>query len=211
VTVVALTGGIAAGKTTVTDVLRARGVAVVDADVLAREAVAKGSPTVDAIVRAFGGDVLDDDGSLDRPSLAQKVFDDRQAREVLNAIVHPEVNRLSHEAFAAHERQNPDVPLVYAVPLLVESGRTNEFDAVVVVHAPRDIRIARLIEARGMTLEEAMARADAQATDEERLAAADCVLDSSRSLEDTRVASEALADALWSVWPDVSELPTRLP
>jgi dephospho-CoA kinase len=211
VTVVALTGGIAAGKTTVTDVLRARGVDVVDADVLAREAVAKGSPALEAIVNAFGAGVLDDEGSLDRTQLAQKVFADSQAREVLNAIVHPEVHRLSHEAFAAHERENPDVPLVYAVPLLVESSRTNEFDAIVVVHAPRELRIARLVETRGMTPEEATARVDAQASDEERLAAAGSVLDSSRSLEDTRVASEALADALWSVWPDVSKLPTRLP
>jgi dephospho-CoA kinase len=211
VTVVALTGGIAAGKTTVTDVLTARGVAVVDADVLAREAVTQGSPALQTIVKAFGAGVLDADGSLDRTQLARKVFADSQAREVLNAIVHPEVHRLSHEAFAAHERDYPDVPLVYAVPLLVESGRTNEFDAIVVVHAPRESRIARLVETREMAPEEATARVDAQASDKERLSTADCVLDSSRSLNDTRVASEALADALWSVWPDVSKLPTRLP
>ena len=210
-TVVALTGGIAAGKTTVTDVLTARGVAVVDADVLARNAVGKGSRALEALVAAFGADVLDSEGSLDRAQLAQRVFSNDHARKTLNGIVHPEVHRLSHQAFDAHAREHPDVPLVYAVPLVVESGRTNEFDAIVVVHTPRELRIRRLIESRGMNPDEASERVDAQASDEERLSIADCVLDSSQSLEDTRLASHALADALWAVWPDVSRLPTRLP
>lgn len=210
-TVVALTGGIAAGKTTVTDVLTARGVAVVDADVLARNAVAKGSHALEALVAAFGADILDSEGWLDRARLGQRVFSDAEAREILNGIVHPEVHRLSHEAFDTHAHEHPEIPIVYAVPLVVESGRTDEFDAIVVVHTPRELRIQRLIESRGMSSDEARERVDAQASDEERLGIADCVLDSSRSLEDTRLASHALADALWAVWPDVSRLPTRLP
>jgi len=206
VTVVALTGGIAAGKTTVTDVLRAHGIAVVDADVLARDAVAPGSPGLAGIVEAFGPEILSDDGQLDRAHLAEKVFDDSEARERLNRIVHPEVHRLSTEAFAAHEREHPDVPLVYAVPLLVESGRVDEFDAVVVVHTPREERITRLVEHRGMALVEATARVDAQSTDAERLEAADCVLDSAHSATHTQQAAEALAEALWATWPHVENL-----
>jgi len=207
VTVVALTGGIAAGKTTVTDVLRSHGIAVVDADILARDAVAPGSPGLARIVEGFGSEVLSDDRQLDRALLAQKVFDDRDARERLNHIVHPEVHRLSTEAFAAHEREHPDVPLVYAVPLLVESGRVDEFDAVVVVHTPREERISRLVEHRGMALAEATVRVDAQATDAERLGAADCVLDAAHSTVHTQQAAEALADALWTTWPHVERLP----
>jgi dephospho-CoA kinase len=206
VTVVALTGGIAAGKTTVTDVLRSHGIAVVDADILARDAVAPGSPGLARIVEGFGSEVLSDDGQLDRALLAQKVFDDGDARERLNRIVHPEVHRLSIEAFAAHERKHPDVPLVYAVPLLVESGRVDEFDAVVVVHTPREERISRLVEHRGMALAEATARVDAQATDAERLGAADVVLDAAHSAVHTQQAAEALADALWTTWPHVERL-----
>jgi dephospho-CoA kinase len=207
VTVVALTGGIAAGKTTVTDVLGSHGIAVVDADVLARDAVAPGSAGLALIVEAFGPEILSDGGQLDRALLAQKVFGDSKARERLNHIVHPEVHRLSTEVFSAHEREHPDVPLVYAVPLLVESGRTDEFDAVVVVHTPREERISRLVEHRGMALAEATARVDAQATDAERLEAADCVLNAAHSAVDTQQAAEALADALWATWPHVERLP----
>jgi len=211
VTVVALTGGIAAGKTTVTDVLRERGIAIVDADVLARDAVAPGSPGLSRVVEALGPGILTEGGELDRAALGQKVFGDHDARERLNQIVHPEVHRLSHEAFRAHEEAHPEVPLVYAVPLLVESGRSDEFDAVVVVHTPRDERIQRLVEHRGMDLSEATTRVDAQANDEQRLEAADCVLDSAQSQAHTERSAQALADALWSVWPHVERLPRSFP
>ena len=210
-TVVALTGGIAAGKTTVTDVLRERGIAIVDADVLARDAVAPGSPGLSRVVEALGPGILTEGGELDRAALGQKVFGDHDARERLNQIVHPEVHRFSHEAFRAHEEAHPEVPLVYAVPLLVESGRSDEFDAVVVVHTPRDERIQRLVEHRGMDLSEATTRVDAQANDEQRLEAADCVLDSAQSQAHTEKSAQALADALWSVWPHVERLPRSFP
>lgn len=210
-TVVALTGGIASGKTTVTESLTAQGIAVVDADVLAREAVAPGSPGLAEVVATFGSAVLDSEGALDRTALAAVVFGDREARERLNAIVHPEVHRLSTELFQQHQAEHPDTPLVYAVPLLVESGRDHEFDAVVVVHAPRDERVNRLVSHRGMSEEDATARVDAQASDEERLAVADCVLDASVSPTHTQEGARLLAEALWQRWPDVSSLPTRLP
>lgn len=209
-TVVALTGGIAAGKTTVTDVFRAKGIAVVDADVIAREAVAPGTPALTEVVKRFGTDVLHQDGSLNRQALGELVFGDDQARADLNAIVHPEVWRLSREQFAAHETTHPNVPLVYAVPLLAESGRTDEFDAVIVVEAPASQRIARLVESRGMSQEEAQSRVDAQVSDEARREIADVVLDSSVSTEETAKSAAALADALISAWPDeLNSLPTR--
>lgn len=209
-TVVALTGGIAAGKTTVTDVFRAKGIAVVDADVIAREAVAPGTPALTEVVKRFGTDVLHQDGSLNRQALGELVFGDDQARADLNAIVHPEVWRLSREQFAAHETTHPNVPLVYAVPLLAESGRTDEFDAVIVVEAPASQRVARLVESRGMSQEEAQSRVDAQVSDEARREIADVVLDSSVSTEETAKSAAALADALISAWPDeLNSLPTR--
>lgn len=210
-TVVALTGGIASGKTTVTESLTAEGIRVVDADVLAREAVEPGSPGLAAIISTFGPSIQTTDGGLDRKALAALIFEDQDARERLNAIVHPEVHRLSTERFAQHHREHPDTPLVYAVPLLVESGRVDEFDAVVVVHAPREQRIARLVGDRGLSEQEAIQRVDAQASDDEREAVADCLLDASISPEHTREGARLLAKALWEHWPDVSSLPKRLP
>jgi dephospho-CoA kinase len=211
VTVVALTGGIASGKTTVTESLTAEGLRVVDADVLAREAVEPGSPGLEAIIAAFGPSILGADRALDRNALAALIFEDPGARERLNAIVHPEVHRLSTEQFAQHRREHPDTPLVYAVPLLVESGRVDEFDAVVVVHAPREQRIARLVSDRGLSHQEAVQRVDAQASDAERETVADCLLDASISPDHTREGARVLAKALWEHWPDVGSLPKRLP
>jgi dephospho-CoA kinase len=210
VTVVALTGGIAAGKTTVTDVFRAKGITVVDADLIAREAVAPGTPALTSVVKRFGTDVLHQDGSLDRAALAEVAFSDEQARADLNAIVHPEVWRLSNERFRAHAVEHPDVPIVYAVPLLAESGRTNEFDAIIVVDAPASQRVARLIESRNMSAEEAQSRVDSQASDDDRRRIADIVLDSSVSVESTVAAASALADALIAAWPKgLSTIATR--
>ena len=210
-TVVALTGGIASGKTTVTEALTGEGIAVVDADLLAREAVGAGTHGFERIVESFGESVIGADGELDRKALGEVVFSDTQARELLNSIVHPEVQRLSSERFATHQAEHPDIPMVYAVPLLIESGRTEEFGAVVVVDAPREQRIERLVTHRGMSVEEASQRVDAQATDEERRSVADCLIDASVSLDHTREAGQLLAQALWECWPQVERLPTRLP
>ncbi len=209
-TVVALTGGIAAGKTTVTDVFRAKGITVIDADLIAREAVAPGTPALTEVVKRFGAEVLHQDGSLDRQALAEVVFGDDQARADLNAIVHPEVWRLSREQFATHETQHPSVPLVYAVPLLAESGRTEEFDAVIVIDAPASQRVSRLVEYRNMGEDEARSRVSAQVSDEVRRKIADVVLDSSVSPEETAKSAADLADALVAAWPnELNSLPTR--
>jgi dephospho-CoA kinase len=183
---VALTGGIAAGKSTVARMFADCGATIVDADGLAREAVAVGSQGLVAVVKEFGPQVLTPDGALDRPALGKLVFDDESARRRLEAIVHPEVARLSAEAFATAAQQNPGGLIIYDVPLLVEAGRKAEFDAVVVVEASDDERRKRLQNERGLTAREAASRLAAQATNEQRRAIADFVVSTENSLDETR-------------------------
>lgn len=191
-----LTGGIAAGKSVVLARLAELGAVVIDADLLARDAVAPGSAGLRAVVEAFGPGVLADDGSLDRAALGDIVFADADARHRLNAIVHPEVRRLGDERIASAAAVDPDVRIVYDIPLLVESGpaRAAGFDAVVVVTAPEQERVRRMTEDRGMSEVEARRRIAAQATDAQRLAIADHVIDNGGPIE----ATVAQVDALWA-------------
>ncbi|WP_317228629.1 dephospho-CoA kinase [Clavibacter sp. MX14-G9D] len=191
---IGLTGGIAAGKTVVADRLAELGAVRIDADRLAREVVEPGTPALAEIARRFGPDVIAADGSLDRPALGAVVFRDPDARRDLEAITHPAVRALSARRMAEAEERDPDAVVVYDIPLLVESGRVDEFDRIVVVHAPREERIRRLVELRGMPAEEAERRIAAQATDAERLAVADDVVDSGVSLASTL----AQTDRLWA-------------
>jgi dephospho-CoA kinase len=188
---VGLTGGIGSGKSEVARLLAAHGAVVVDSDALAREVVAPGTPGLAAVVAAFGPGVLAPDGGLDRPALAALVFADPAARERLNAIVHPLV------AAAAAERTAGvpgDAVVVHDVPLLVEAGLAGGFDVVVVVDAPEDVRLARLTGRRGMSPEDASARMRAQATREERLAAAGHVIANDGTLQDLA----ERVDTLWA-------------
>ncbi len=191
--VIGLTGGIAAGKSVVSARLAALGAVVIDADLLAREAVAAGSPGLAAIGRRFGDAVLAPDGSLDRAALGALVFSDPGARADLNGIVHPEVQRLYRERLARLEADDPESIVVYDVPLLVEARSTEEFAIVVVVHAPAEQRVERLVALRGMDRASAQERVAAQASDEERLAAADVVIDTSGTMAHTL----EQVDALW--------------
>ncbi len=191
--VIGLTGGIAAGKSTVARRLAERGAVVIDADALARAAVNAGSAGLQAVRTRFGDAVIAPDGSLDRAALGQIVFADESARTDLNAIVHPEVARLYHERLAEIERTHPDAIVVYDVPLLVEARSADEFELVVVAHAPADVRIERLVTLRGVDRASAERRIAAQATDDERLAIADVVIDTSGTIEST----EQQTDALW--------------
>ncbi|HEV7875752.1 MAG TPA: dephospho-CoA kinase [Nocardioides sp.] len=186
---IGLTGGIGAGKSTVSALLAARGAVIVDADTIAREVVEPGTPGLAAVVEAFGPDVLASDGSLDRPALAAVVFADPEARARLDAIVHPLVRVRATELAAAAA---PDAVVVNDVPLLVETGQAGAYDLVVVVEADLDARIARLVE-RGLTAEDARARMAAQATDEQRRALADVVLDNSGAPAEL----EAQVDRFW--------------
>lgn len=190
---VALTGGIASGKSFVARRLAEHGAVIVDADQVAREVVEPGEPALAQIVEAFGPGVLAPDGSLDRAALGAIVFADPEKRRALNAITHPAVLRRSHERFAAAGAADPRAIVVYDIPLLVEAGRADEFDLVVVVSAAPETRVERMIELRGMTREEAEGRIRSQATEAERLAIADVVIDADGTPEETL----AQTDALW--------------
>jgi dephospho-CoA kinase len=196
VRIIGLTGGIAAGKSTVSARWAAHGAVVVDADRLAREAVAPGSPGLARVAERFGPGVIAADGSLDRPALGAIVFADAGARKDLEAITHPEVWRLAQLEFDAAAAAEPDAVVVYDVPLLAEArqSRPLRFDAVVVVDAPAEQRIERLVEHRGMAHDEAVRRVAAQASDAERLALADHVVDATGTLDDT-IRS---ADSVWA-------------
>lgn len=182
---VGLTGGIGAGKSAVSDVLRECGALVIDADRLAREVVEPGTPALQAIRSEFGGQVLRPDGALDRPALAAVVFGDDAARARLNAIVHPAVRDRSAQLAATAA---PGQIVVQDIPLLAEGGMAPAFHLVLVVTAPLPVRLARLADSRGMPEAEARARIAAQATDEQRAAVADVLIDNSDTPRHLRVA-----------------------
>nr|WP_233613601.1 dephospho-CoA kinase [Leucobacter edaphi] len=188
-----MTGGIAAGKSTIGRRLEQLGAVRIDADQLARDAVAAGTPGLSAVVARFGRGVLRSDGSLDRPALGEIVFGDPSALADLNAIVHPEVRRLSEARIADARSDDADAVIVYEIPLLVEAARDQEFDWVVTAEAPAETRVARMVEYRGMTESAARDRIASQADEAERRAIADVVVDTSGSEADTI----AQADALW--------------
>ncbi len=169
--------------------LAGRGAIVIDADSIAREVVAPGRPGLAAVVERFGPGVLDGEGRLDRPALAALVFDDAAARADLNAIVHPLVAVETARRLAAAP---PDAVAVLDVPLLVEAARSG-YDVVVIVEAPEDVRLDRLV-ARGMSADDARRRMAAQASDAERRQVADVILDNSGSEEGL----ERQIDALWA-------------
>lgn len=192
---IGLTGGIASGKSAVASRLAEHGAVHVDADVLAREVVEPGTEGLAAIEREFGAGVIAADGTLNRPALGAIIFADADKRAALNAITHPAVWRRARELFAEAESRDPNAVVVYDVPLLVEAsdGRPMTFDLVVVVDASRETRLKRLVELRGLTPDEAVQRLSSQASDADRLAIADVVIDSNGTLDETL----RQADELW--------------
>jgi dephospho-CoA kinase len=193
---VALTGGIASGKSTVARRLQEHGAVIVDADQVARQVVEPGEPALARIAEEFGTEVLAADGSLDRAALGAIVFSDPEGRQRLNAITHPAVLERSRALFAAAGDADPDAIVVYDIPLLVEAGRIDEFDLRVVVHAATETRVRRMMELRGMTREEALHRINSQATDTDRFAIADVVIDADGTLEHTLEQTDALWENL---------------
>jgi dephospho-CoA kinase len=187
---IGLTGGIGSGKSTVAGLLAARGARIVDADRIAREVVEPGTPGLEAVAAAFGPGVLTPDGALDRPALAAVVFADAEARRRLDGIVHPLVRARAAEVVAAAP---PDAVVVQDVPLLVETGQAGSYDLVLVVEADLDTRVRRLV-GRGVSEEDARARIAAQATDDQRRAVADVVLDNSGTVEEL----EAQVERFWA-------------
>jgi dephospho-CoA kinase len=191
---IGLTGGIAAGKSVAAGRLAELGAVVIDYDQLAREAVEPGSVGLDEVAEAFGRGVIDADGALDRAALAALVFTDAAALERLNGIIHPIVRRLAAEREAAAATADAGAVVVHDIPLLVETGRGDEFHVLVVVQAPVELRLERLVEGRGLARDEAERRVAAQTTDETRAAVADVVLDGTGTDADLR----AEVDRLWA-------------
>ncbi|MFE3037041.1 dephospho-CoA kinase [Streptomyces canus] len=181
---VGLTGGIGAGKSEVSKLLVEHGAVLIDADRIAREVVAPGTPGLAAVVDAFGADVLAEDGSLDRPKLGSVVFADPEQLAVLNSIVHPLVGARSRELEAAAAE---DAVVVHDVPLLAENGLAPLYDLVIVVDASPETQLDRLVGLRGMTEQDARARMAAQATREKRLEIADIVIDNDVPLDELRL------------------------
>jgi len=187
---VGLTGGMGSGKSTVAGLLSAYGAVIVDADVLAREAVATGTPGLARVVEEFGAQMLAPDGSLDRARLGAVVFADPDRLAALNAIIHPYVGARRAELTA----QAPaDAVVVFDVPLLVENGLQDDYDVVVVVDASEQTQLQRLVDGRGMVEGQARARIAAQTTREQRRAVADVVIDNDGDLE-------TLRDQVRSLW-----------
>jgi dephospho-CoA kinase len=184
---VGLTGGVASGKSTVSAILAELGAVVIDADLIAREVVARGTPGLDAVVAEFGADVLTPEGDLDRPAMGRLVFGDAGARKRLEAIIHPLVHARSAELEA---EAGDHAVVVHDIPLLAEVGRAGGFDEVVVVDAPAELQLARMVEERGWTREDAESRIAAQATREDRLAVATHVIDNTGTLDDLRARVE---------------------
>ena len=182
---VALTGGIASGKSTIARRLAEHGAVVVDADQLVREVQAPGSPVLSAIADAFGERMLRPDGSLDRAALGARVFGDDAAIAQLNAIVHPAVKAESARRFAEAFAADPEAVVVYDVPLLVEARVGDPWELIVVAHAPVDVRARRLVELRGLSEAEAAARIASQVADDVRLAIADVVIETGGTVDET--------------------------
>jgi dephospho-CoA kinase len=199
VPLIAVTGGIASGKSVVSKRLGELGAVVVDADQVARDVVQPGEPALARIAEEFGPDVIAPDGTLDRAALGAIVFRDASQREKLNAITHPAVSERSRRMFQQALDADPNAVVVYDVPLLVDAhggGRAAEFHPVVVVVADPETRVRRMVELRGMDEAEAQRRIAAQADDAERLAVADVVIDANGSLESTLRQTDELWESL---------------
>jgi dephospho-CoA kinase len=178
---VGLTGNIAAGKSTVAEIFTRKGATLIDADVLAREAVAPGTPGLDAIMARWGDQVRSADGTLDRAALRHIAFSSDAEREALNAIVHPAVEDLRARAVAA-ARERGDRIVVCDIPLLYEKDMAGNFDCVVLVDAPRSARLQRLVRERGLATAEAEAMIDAQMPADIKRGKADYIIDNAGSM-----------------------------
>ena len=189
--IIGLTGGIASGKSTASQMFSDLGVSIIDADTLAREIVQPGEPALEAIRETFGQEVIDDDGHLDRDALGSVVFADDQARAQLEAITHPRIARRMQQK-AAQAREAGDPWVLYDAALIVENNLQEAFDALIVVAADPEVQIKRLIERDGISEQEARSRLDAQMPLSEKTAVADYVIDNNGSLQATRRQVERL-------------------
>jgi dephospho-CoA kinase len=190
---VGLTGNIASGKSTVARLFSAQGATIIDADDLARRAVERDMPAFNEIVKRWGSEVLSPDGYLDRTALRQRVFTDQSQLEELNRIVHPQVTRM-RDRLVAQARERGDRIVVSDIPLLFERHLVDEFDRIVLVDAPRPMRLERLVRERGLSETEGMAMIAAQMPAELKRARADYVIDNIGPI----AALEQRAEEVWS-------------
>lgn len=193
--IIGLTGGIGSGKTSVADLLRSHGLPVIDADQLARDVVEPGQPALAELADAFGADVLHADGTLNRGELAARAFASEDATQRLNDITHPRIMALRDELID-DARDDGEPAVIYDMPLLVEKGQHEDMDLVVVVHVDVEKRIERLVNGRGLDEADVRRRIAAQATDEERLAVADVVIDNNGLREKLEPQVQALVDQI---------------
>jgi len=199
---IGLTGGIGAGKSAVAARLAELGAIVIDSDRLAREVVEPGTVGFERVVAAFGSEVVGPDGALDRTAIARRVFTDPEDKKALEGIVHPLVRERSAAIVSSAP---PGSVLVHDVPLLVEANLAGLYECVIVVLASEETRLARLVGQRGMGLDDARARMANQATDEQRRAVADIVIENDGTLEELRAA----VDAAWERLTVLSRGPDR--
>ena len=197
---VGLTGGIGSGKSTVSEMLAARGAEIVDADVITREVQRPGSPVIDKIVERFGQSVVDSHGALIRPALAEIVFSDADALRDLNGIVHPAVAKEMNRHVEA--ARTTDSIVVLDIPLLTENPRKG-LQGKIVVDVPPDVQVERLVRYRGFSEDDARARISKQASREERLKDADFVVDNSGDVEDL----DPQIERLWTWLTSLPQLP----
>lgn len=189
---IGLTGNIASGKTVVADLLKEKGATIIDADTLSREAVLPGTRALETITARWGREVLDASGNLDRAALRRIVFTDQAQLDELNAIIHPEIGRLRDTAVDA-ARKRGDKIVVCVIPLLFERKMVDNYDTIVLVDAPREVRMERLVETRGLDEAEAMNMIAAQMPAELKRARADYVIENTGPMEALR----ADVDVLW--------------
>ncbi|NBI28306.1 dephospho-CoA kinase [Chengkuizengella marina] len=182
---VGLTGGIATGKSTVSNMLVERGARLIDADVIAREVVLPGHPVLKEVAEHFGQDILLEDGSLNRAQLGEIIFNDPSARKDLEGLLHPQIRSLMKERMAQYEMEEPERLVVVDIPLLFESNLQELFSSVVLVYVPESIQLERLMNRNQLSLEEAKKRIEAQMPIENKKKLADFIIDNSKSIEHT--------------------------
>ncbi len=196
--VIGLTGGVASGKTLVTDYLERKGIAVIDADRIAREVVRAGGPAYREVIEAFGPGILDQDGALNRKKLGALVFDSPSSRKRLEAIIHPRVYETAWKEIRRIQALDPSALIVFSVPLLFETGHDKDVDKTVLVYADEPTQVRRLMQRNGLTEPEAMKRVSAQMSIDAKSKIADYIIRNMGTVEETFRQVDAILSELRS-------------